>query len=544
MAGELSGSGIIFSDEFNGSGPIDSAVWHYPVWSEHNNPSFLGRTQQRQFLPEQQDGSLRLRLDTYNPSDPNQIKTSLFGSEAITNRTFDIANGPVAIEARIRIDQHQPGIIGGFFTYNAPNPNHDEIDFEAITKTPASIQTNIYASEPLGQGSPISYPLPGGLQDFHTYRIEWLPGAVRWLVDGQEVRIETRKVPQNPQELHFNIWAPPPEWQDTGDASLRVAQNPGENQTFHMDVDYVRVENIAQSLGSNADDVLVGTAASEYIQAGAGNDRIVGLGGDDFIDGGEGIDTVAYAAAARNFAVLLTPDNDTVEVRDRTGGEGTDRLLNVELLEFGDRTVDLTWLLKAISLAPEDFVPLVDLYVAYLGRAPDSIGLSYWASELADSASVAEIARQFYHSAEAVQVRGDDWSAARQVDEAYAKILNREADAEGREFWVNEIESGRLSPELFALAFTLAARSHVDGSDAQAVADKAQIAAYYAIEHGLNDADAHAVLRAPDVHDGKALIDAYADSAASEDGALVTRLAGIDFEAHANAAAYGVTVWA
>lgn len=544
MTSGLSGSGVIFSDEFNGSGPLDSSVWHFPVWKEPDNPSFNARTQHRQSLPEQQNGALRLRLDTFNPTDPNNPKFSLLGSEAITKRSFDITNGPVAFEARLRMDQDQKGIIGGFFTYNTPIDGlHDEIDFEAITNRINLIQTNIYINQQLGNGDPVSYPLSGSLTDYHTYRIEWLPNAVRWLVDGQEVRVITHAVPQRAQELYFNIWAPLPEW-DSGDYSLTAAQNAAENRTFYMDVDYVRVEGIAQRLGGVGDDTLIGTAAGEFIAGGAGDDRIAGLGGDDFIDGGEGIDTVVYAAASRSFAVAVTQDNDTVQVRDRAGTEGTDRLLSVEFLEFADRTVDLTWLLKAAGLDADAFVPLVDLYVAYLGRAPDSIGLSYWASELADSASVAAIARQLYHSEEAAQARGEDWTAARQVDGAYQNLLGREADTEGRAFWIDEIESGRLAPELFPLVFALAARSNADSGDAQAVADKAKIAAYYGIENGLNDADAHAVLRAADVDEGKALVDAYADSAASGEGALVTRLAGIDFDAHANATTYGGSVWA
>ena len=41
---------------------------------------------------------------------------------------------------------------------------------------------------------------------YHTYRIEWLPDMVRWLVDSKEVRTETTLVPDKPMNLHFNIW--------------------------------------------------------------------------------------------------------------------------------------------------------------------------------------------------------------------------------------------------------------------------------------------------------------------------------------------------
>jgi beta-glucanase (GH16 family) len=104
------------------------------------------------------------------------------------------------------------------------------------------MQTNIYANEPLGEGHPISYPLTSPLDQFHTYRIEWRPKEVRWLIDGKAVRTETARVPTKPMALHFNIWAPPADW-STGDANLKPL--PYSNEEYYIfEVKTVKVETI------------------------------------------------------------------------------------------------------------------------------------------------------------------------------------------------------------------------------------------------------------------------------------------------------------
>lgn len=264
-------------------------------------------------------------------------------------------NGGIAFEAKARFEQDQRGIIGGFFTFAGPANNHDEIDVEALSNNITKIQTNIYHNEPLGEGHPLSYPISGSLTQFHTYRIEWLPNVVRWLVDGTVVRtVPPSLVPTKAMAMHLNIWAPPVNW-PTGDPSLKPASSPGQDQTWYFDVTSVKVEQLASALGSKAADKLVGTAKNDWLDGGLGHDKLAGGAGDDTLIGGAGDEKLLGGAGSDTL--LGGPDNDRLYGgRDAdllrggagddllNGGHGADRL-------YGGNGAD-TFVFRSASQSP------------------------------------------------------------------------------------------------------------------------------------------------------------------------------------------------
>lgn len=316
MPKQVSSTTVLFTDQFNGNGPINASKWNFNEFSKGG--SFYGNTQQRQELPQMSGGVMHLRLDTFNPTG-NPANPTFLGSEAISKQLFGIGGGGIAFEARARFAQDQRGIIGGFFTFAGPADNHDEIDFEALSNDPGKIQTNIYHNEPLYEGHPKSYPLSSPLTDFHTYRIEWLPNQVRWMVDGKLVRTEKTLVPDKEMALHFNIWGPPSSW-PTGDSSLKAVGSAGENKTYNFEVDWVNVERLSTLTGTAEHESLRGSALNDWMHGGGGNDTLLGGqghdrqfggGGSDSLAGGAGHDTLSGGAGA-----------DTL-----VGGGGSDRLI-------------------------------------------------------------------------------------------------------------------------------------------------------------------------------------------------------------------------
>ncbi|MFZ4525478.1 MAG: Ig-like domain-containing protein [Chlorobium sp.] len=232
----------LFTDDFSSS--LNPAAWDYSHWQQVNNPSFYGRTQQRQSLPAVSNGELNLKLDTYNPT--NGYLPSFYGSDISTIKTFSNDAGGVVFEIKAHFINLVPGIVGGMFPYSTnPDGNHNEIDYEAATNLPNDIQTNIYANEPLGVGNPQSNPISGTLTDDHTYRIEWFKDAIRWLVDGQLVRIETDNIPQQAMALHLNIWAPGEQWPEAYSAALNPVTDPAANTSYYFNVDSVNITRLS-----------------------------------------------------------------------------------------------------------------------------------------------------------------------------------------------------------------------------------------------------------------------------------------------------------
>ncbi|MDH3678715.1 MAG: DUF4214 domain-containing protein [Acidimicrobiia bacterium] len=103
------------------------------------------------------------------------------------------------------------------------------------------------------------------------------------------------------------------------------------------------------------------------------------------------------------------------------------------------------------------------LYQAYFLRQPDAAGLSYWVGALQSGIGLAEISDVFAASTEFV-TRYGTLSDAEFVDQIYANVLGRPADAEGRGYWIGQLATGvsrgqvmlafSESPEFIALTGT------------------------------------------------------------------------------------------
>jgi len=92
-------------------------------------------------------------------------------------------------------------------------------------------------------------------------------------------------------------------------------------------------------VGTAAADNFSGSGGPDVLEGQAGNDVMRGGGGADLIDGGAGIDTARYTGSVDQFELSW---NDIGWVlRDLTGAEGTDTLVNIERLAFADAHVAL-----------------------------------------------------------------------------------------------------------------------------------------------------------------------------------------------------------
>ena len=98
--------------------------------------------------------------------------------------------------------------------------------------------------------------------------------------------------------------------------------------------DFALIDFSVERIGADDDEVLVG---------GIGNDVFLGLGGDDTLDGGPGgINTAYFRGEATDYLVETDPVTGVTTVTDlrdpatTPDHDGTDRLINIQILRFAD----------------------------------------------------------------------------------------------------------------------------------------------------------------------------------------------------------------
>lgn len=236
----------------------------------------------------------------------------------------------------------------------------------------------------------------------------------------------------------------------------------------------------------DAPGVLVGTATAENLIGTDQDDRITGSGGNDILSGEGGTDTAVYMADMSNYG--LTVSNGTIVIEDRSGGDGTDTLNSIEILEFDGTPFELSRFTNVSTLTDADMLAFCELYVAYFNRAPDSTGLLFWGSALADGMAMNDIAREFFDQPETQALYGGSSSTGDFVTAVYSNILGRAPDADGFDYWTNILDSGVRERSEFILAMIDGAKAATgSAADAQYLETKAEIGAYYAVVNGLNN---------------------------------------------------------
>ncbi|MDE4135094.1 PA14 domain-containing protein [Phaeobacter sp. QD34_3] len=102
----------------------------------------------------------------------------------------------------------------------------------------------------------------------------------------------------------------------------------GRTQLTLQGVQGDETENLQN--GSNRAESFEGNGGHDTINAGGGNDTLDGGSGDDVLNGGAGADVAVFAGSRGDYELSL--DGDEIVVSG--GGEGVDRLRNIETLRF------------------------------------------------------------------------------------------------------------------------------------------------------------------------------------------------------------------
>jgi Ca2+-binding RTX toxin-like protein len=295
---------------------------------------------------------------------------------------------------------------------------------------------------------------------------------------------------------------------------------------------------IEEIRGTGHGDRILGDDLRNTLRGADGNDTLIGGGAADSLDGGAGVDTAVWARSAGQYILTL----GSLAVMEKGADGVTDTLEDVELLRFSDGfsfgakgAIDFRLIEGVRTVSAEDLTTFVEMYIAYFDRAPDSLGLFYWGTRLAQGMGLEEIAASFFVQPESQAIYPDPDDNAALVDAVYRNLLERDPDAGGRSYWIDALERGDVSRPEFMLAIINGAKAATgDPADAKVVEDKGRIGLDYAVINGLNDVgNAEMAMAAYDRDDGQAslaqaevLIDGFRSAAEAGD-AIVVELAGV-----------------
>jgi len=276
------GQVVLFNEPFGIPGSqLNMAMWT----TERGASSYLGRTQLADWVTPGGLGKFvvdsagaQLAVNTYNPTG-----SSFYGTHAKTLLSFQPSSAStIQISARLRLTSLQPGIVYALYLYGCRDQtscatNHDEIDLELVTNalqpgSPASVEVNSYAAEPLGAGSGQLVTVPAGFDALaeHEWSIQWSQQSIKYFLDGTLLFSRTSHVPSGPMQANIEAWVPDSTWPQAFSATVQPTAAAAQNQRFFGVLRSLRVE---ESGSQNSDPALVeyqvtGSADLEGITSG------------------------------------------------------------------------------------------------------------------------------------------------------------------------------------------------------------------------------------------------------------------------------------
>ena len=232
-----------------------------------------------------------------------------------------------------------------------------------------------------------------------------------------------------------------------------------------------------------------------------GDDLVLSdLSGDDSIDGGNGDDLVRFDTVAQG-EMTLTFNGSVTTVNDRSDPAGRATLLRVETIETeGGVQLELDKHDGIGLISAANLTTLTELYIAYFDRAPDALGLSFWATAFQiNSFTFQEIADLFFTQPETVALYSGV-SDGDFVTAVYNNVLGRNPDQAGFDFWTDQLNRGGVSESTFILELLAGARAATGSpADVAHIEAKTDLGLYFAVIQGQNDlAAANSVMNAFD----------------------------------------------
>lgn len=196
-----------------------------------------------------------------------------------------------------------------------------------------------------------------------------------------------------------------------------------------------RADSIAGLAGN---DSISGLGGNDTLQGGDGDDTLVGGAGDDALSGGTGVDVARFTGSAGQYRLGFDSVAKQVYVTDsQSGRDGVDRLLDVESLQFNNRTV--TMATKAhgsyADLPPE----LYQFFIVAFAAAPGVEYLGQIADAYRNGATVKQVVDAFVSKSQFTDVYPKSLSNTELAQKLVDNIVRASAPQESKARAVKDI---------------------------------------------------------------------------------------------------------
>lgn len=179
------------------------------------------------------------------------------------------------------------------------------------------------------------------------------------------------------------------------------------------------------------------------------NDKVkIANTGDNIFLGSVADDTVVINYSLKNY--VLSRSNEEYRLMGRDSVDGYHIFRDIEHLRFQDFSVNLEVTSKARAMLLNDVNRLIELYISFFNRIPDSDGLSYWIDEFNNGKSINQIAKSFYDAGvQYSELTGFSKTMSEEdfINVIYRNTLGRTngADAEGLKYWSEQLKQGKAT---------------------------------------------------------------------------------------------------
>lgn len=259
----------------------------------------------------------------------------------------------------------------------------------------------------------------------------------------------------------------------------------GNVETF----DFTTIPDATILLATNLADIVAdGPGAQQVILYGGDDLFLADMSGNDSIDGGDGDDLVRFDSIPQG-EMTLTFFGVRTTVSDRSDPEDETALLRVETIETEGGVAFELGKHDGIGLiSAADLTTLTELYIAYFNRAPDALGLSFWATAFQKNGfSFDAIADLFFEQPETVALYSG-MSNSDFVTAVYNNVLGRDPELDGFNFWTGQLNAGNITESSFILDLLAGARAATGSpADVAYIESKTDLGLYFAVIQGQND---------------------------------------------------------